>query len=138
MITLNNPGTNPEECFFLIKNHTEINYACGQLEEVTTPHLQAYFNFKNPVRLASIKAIYPTAHIEACKDASASRAYCMKEESRKLGPWEFGEYKTKGGQKDNKNASNRELAERIRDNDVVDLVMDGSIPFYRAKAAREF
>lgn len=62
----------------------------------------------------------------------------MKEESRKQGPWEFGEYKTKGGQKDNKNASNREIAERIRDNDVVDLVLDGSIPYYRAKAAKEF
>ena len=62
----------------------------------------------------------------------------MKEESRKAGPWEFGEYKTKGGQKDNKNASNKEMAERIRDNEVVDLVLDGSIPFYRAKAALEF
>lgn len=59
----------------------------------------------------------------------------MKEESRKAGPWEFGEYKTKGAQKDNKNASNKEMAERIRDNEVVDLVLDGSIPFYRARAA---
>lgn len=37
----------------------------------------------------------------------------------------------------NKNAVNKEIAERIRDNDVIDLVMDGTIPYWRRKAAEE-
>lgn len=47
-----------------------------------TPHLQGYWDFKNPRSFASLKKIFPKLHIEKCNNAKRVEAYCRKEETR--------------------------------------------------------
>lgn len=51
-----------------------------------------FLRFRRNKRFASLKKIFndPTIHLELCRNAQASMKYCMKEESRVDGPWEFG------------------------------------------------
>jgi len=48
-------------------------------------------NFPTGKRLAAMKKLNDKAHWEPCKSMGASIKYCMKEETRMEGPWEFGE-----------------------------------------------
>lgn len=41
--------------------------------------------------MSKLSKVYKNCHYEGCKDAEASIAYCMKEESRIEGPVELGE-----------------------------------------------
>ena len=88
LCTLNNPG----DCS-LAKIHelTGAVFTVGQLEkgENGTLHLQFFQNFKGPVRLSHYKKVLPAAHCEAAIGDKA-REYCMKEDTRVEGPWEFG------------------------------------------------
>ncbi len=90
--TLNNPKVDPEE--FLSLWHTKANarYVCGQLEkaEEGTPHIQYYLNFKEPKRIVWLKKHCPLSHFEPVKRDNGASPYCMKEETRIAGPWEFG------------------------------------------------
>lgn len=68
-------------------------YCVGQLEKAPTTgqhHIQAYVNYKNSVRQSHLKAIDPKAHLDVVKVDRGADKYCMKEESRVEGPWEFG------------------------------------------------
>ncbi len=48
-------------------------------------------NFPNSVRSAIFKKIDPRIHFEKVKTTPDKAAdYCMKEETRLQGPWEFG------------------------------------------------
>lgn len=52
-----------------------------------TEHLQAVVYFNNARSFGNVKSIFPTAHIEVCKDLDAAKRYCCKEDSRVSGPW---------------------------------------------------
>ncbi len=47
-----------------------------------TPHLQGVVSYKNQVYLSHCKEINGRAHWEVCRNTSAARAYCRKEETR--------------------------------------------------------
>lgn len=72
-----------------------VRYAVYQMEsgESGTPHFQGYVEFSTQPRLAALKKILPTAHWEPRRGTrDQARAYCMKDESRLDGPWEFGNW----------------------------------------------
>lgn len=89
---------NPEKTLEMLWNPEKMLYMVGQLEEGQegTPHLQFFARFKNPVRITYWKATDKKIHAELTKNAIASIKYCQKEESRKEGPWEYGENKNSG------------------------------------------
>lgn len=89
LCTLNNPDITLEKVHLL----TEARYTIGQLEkgENGTLHLQFFQNFETSVRLAHYKKRLPEAHCELVKVNNGADRYCMKEETRVEGPWEFGE-----------------------------------------------
>lgn len=82
-----------------IWNADKINYMVYQTElcpETARYHVQGYIEFKRSMRINSIKKILGsnTIHLEPRMGSrSEARNYCMKEESRVAGPWEFGEWK---------------------------------------------
>lgn len=92
--TLNNPTAQLE--------FTGHRYAVWQKEvgEKGTEHYQGYVEWLRPLRLAAVKKLLPTAHLEPrAGSREQARAYCMKEESRVDGPWESGEWETHQGKR---------------------------------------
>lgn len=91
--TYNNP---PAEFIidYLEKWHTGGNarYVVGQLEKGAegTPHIQFFLNFKNETRMAALKKHCGKAHFEPVKKNNGADKYCMKQDTRLDGPWEFG------------------------------------------------
>lgn len=71
---------------------TKAAYVCGQLEEGKegTRHVQFFLNFKESVRLAGLKKLCASAHFEPVFVNNGAHTYCMKEDTRVAGPWEFG------------------------------------------------
>jgi hypothetical protein len=75
-----------------------VRYAVWQLErgsEAGTSHLQGYVEFSKPFSMTAVKKVIgnQSVHIEGRRGArDQARAYCMKEETRVAGPWEFGEW----------------------------------------------
>ena len=90
--TLNNPDLNTKEFLSDFHNLSKAVYTCGQLEigENGTPHIQFAVHFKNARSIKSIKSLCPRAHFEAVTRDNGIDAYCMKEETRAEGPFEFG------------------------------------------------
>lgn len=43
-----------------------------------TPHLQGFWDFKNPRSFESLKALFPKMHIEKCRNAKKAEEYCKK------------------------------------------------------------
>jgi len=90
--TLNNPDAELDLAVDFSKV-TNVVYAVWQLERVTVPHYQGYIEMKNVATLAAMKKIVPGAHFECRKGTAVeARAYCMKDESREAGPWEYGTF----------------------------------------------
>lgn len=61
---------------------TSLKFIIGKegAEEGKTPHLQAYFHFKNSTRFSTLKNACPTAHWERAKGSiDQNREYCSKE-----------------------------------------------------------
>lgn len=93
--TENNPDEpeNTQQWLRRLHEATGARYVCGQLErgENGTLHVQFYINFSGKKRLAAMKKISPRTHWEAIKVDNGADKYCMKEDTRVEGPWEFGE-----------------------------------------------
>lgn len=91
-MTLNNPTDGPADYLSAIHEKLKAVYTCGQLEkgEQGTPHIQFFMNFKEPVRCAKIKKADNRLHIEVVKVNNGAHTYCMKEETRLEGPFEYG------------------------------------------------
>lgn len=89
LCTLNNPTLTLEE----VHQKTGAAYTVGQLEQGSngTLHLQFVQNFKNPVRLAHYKKTLAMAHCEPVVVDNGVDKYCMKDETRVEGPWQYGE-----------------------------------------------
>lgn len=111
--------------------NSKADYVNGQLEKGKegTIHLQFY------VHLPESKKCRKTAMIKLCKYSSwtpvnkdnGASDYCLKEESRLEGPWEFGikplRQNVKGECKEARAAKNAILLEK----DIDTLVADGEI-----------
>lgn len=72
-----------------------IRYAVWQLEMSPTTqrlHLQGYAEFESPTRISKLRQLVgESVHGESRKGTRAQAiAYCKKEESRILGPWDVG------------------------------------------------
>ncbi len=98
--TLNNPTVSADELIQLASDTSCIRYLVFQLElcpTTGTPHFQGYVELTTPHRFRFlcenfIQASYRERHgtrVEA-------RVYCMKEESRTAGPWEYGAFNAGG------------------------------------------
>jgi len=88
LLTLNNPDVTLES----LHVRAGAVYTCGQLEQGVqgTRHFQFFMNFKDPVRLASFKKLDVRIHAEIVFINNGAHTYCMKEDTRLEGPWEFG------------------------------------------------
>nr|CAE18124.1 replication-associated protein [Tobacco curly shoot alphasatellite] len=86
--------------------NTHVSYACWQEEESPTTrrrHLQGYLQLKGRRTLNQVKAIFGDLkpHLEKQRARKTDEAcdYCMKEETRVSGPFEFGDYCPSGSHK---------------------------------------
>lgn len=79
------------------ENSDSVKYCVYQKEKCPSTereHYQGYIELNKPMRMAGLKKVLNcNAHIESRKgNRDQAREYCMKEESRIEGPWEFGEW----------------------------------------------
>jgi len=90
LITHNNPKTDPKD--YLEAWAPMCKYVNGQLEKGKegTPHIQAYVSLKKQSRLAALRKHDKSAHFEPVKFDNGASTYCLKEDTRLDGPWEFG------------------------------------------------
>nr|CAI59918.1 replication-associated protein [Tomato yellow leaf curl China alphasatellite] len=79
--------------------NTHVSYACWQEEESPTTkrrHLQGYLQLKGKRTLNQVKSLFGDLkpHLEKQRARKTDEAcdYCMKEETRVSGPFEFGDY----------------------------------------------
>lgn len=91
----------PEEWLRHLKDSGVVTYCVGQLEEAPDTgkqHLQCFLQMKKPARLSWLKRhVHQTAHWEPMAGtAQEASDYCKKDETRVLGPWEFGNLTSKG------------------------------------------
>lgn len=99
LITVNNP-VGPMEQYY---DEDTMHYLCGQLEigQNGTPHYQMYVEFKVPFKLLRVTNVFPRCHAEVRRGKrKQARKYCMKEETRQDGPWEFGIWREQGFRQD--------------------------------------
>lgn len=91
LCTLNNPISG-EDTLRSIHEQTGATYTCGQLErgESGTLHLQFFLNFIQKARLTKITKVNPKIHCEPVLVNNGADTYCMKDDTRVEGPWEFG------------------------------------------------
>lgn len=67
-------------------------------EEKEHDHFQGYCQMKRAYPLSGMKKLFPGAHLEIQRGTNEeAKEYCMKEDTRIDGPWEFGEFKASGG-----------------------------------------
>lgn len=90
--TWNNPTVAGDEWLSKLYTESKATYTVGQLEkgENGTPHIQFFLNFKEPVRFAKLKKLHKQSHWKVVKINNGAHTYCMKEETRLEGPWEYG------------------------------------------------
>ena len=81
-------------------------YMIGQVElspETKKEHVQLFFIAKKPQRLSGIKRIFniESVHAELAESSSdACRKYCSKEDTRVIGPYEYGIFPESQGKRD--------------------------------------
>lgn len=91
--TLNNPDTvvarDYLETWF---KQAKPKYINGQVEKGAegTVHIQYFLIFPDPIRLAALKKFCAKSHFTPVKRDNGASDYCLKEETRVEGPWEFG------------------------------------------------
>jgi len=79
-----------------IESLPHLRHAVWQVERAPTTgrlHIQAYAEFRSPVRPHAIQRLLPGAHVEESKGSYAqNKAYCTKEETRAEGPFRLGSH----------------------------------------------
>lgn len=93
LCTLNNPEGAAQDYLEAWFVRGKAKYVVGQLEKGTegTVHIQYFLNFKEPVRMSQLKKHCSRSHFEEVKINNGAHTYCMKEDTRLEGPFEFGE-----------------------------------------------
>lgn len=96
LCTLNNPQDytklSPEEYLRSWYGLDKFVYVNGQLEKGAggTLHLQFYLSAKTQVRKSALIKHCKHANYEPVKVDNGASSYCLKEDTRVEGPWEFG------------------------------------------------
>lgn len=93
LCTRNNPEVSCQEYLEAFYNKAKAHYVCGQLEkgEEGTVYIQFFVNFKKPgQRCSYLSNVDKKAHYEKVKVNNGADTYCMKEDTRVEGPFEFG------------------------------------------------
>lgn len=88
LLTINNPDKEFEDY-----QHDNISILVGQQERGAqgTLHWQLYVEFKNPVRIGSVKSVFSGCHAEKRRGTRADAfKYCTKDDSRESGPFYRG------------------------------------------------
>ena len=84
-------------------NGIEVKYACWQHERVEHDHIQGYVQMQGQKTLKQMKEFFEPYHPHLEKQKARkntdARDYCLKEESRIDGPWEYGEFISAGSNK---------------------------------------
>lgn len=90
--TKNNPTEDTEVWLRNLHEKTGATYTCGQLEKGTqgTPHIQFFTNHSAPCRISKITKVDKAIHLEPVIINNGAHTYCMKEDTRVEGPFEFG------------------------------------------------
>ena len=100
--TLNFEGEVPD-LNSIFSEAEDVSYACWQHEYKTHDHLQGYLQLKKPFRFNRVKGIFgeynPHLEVQRARKNSDAKDYCMKADTRKDGPWEYGEFITQGSNK---------------------------------------
>jgi len=93
-----------------------------QAESTGRLHWQGYTQFKQPKSLSAVKNILDKGtHWESQKGSnSQARAYCCKEDTRVLGPFEFGDFSKGAGQRTDLEAFRDAIKEGTTDADLLD------------------
>nr|BDQ69158.1 replication initiator protein [Asystasia yellow mosaic alphasatellite] len=98
-------SSSPPELIPLFEN-TSVCYACWQEEESPSTkrrHLQGYLQCKGQRTLNQVKALFgswnPHLEKQRARKSEEARDYCMKEETRVSGPFEFGVFVSAGSNK---------------------------------------
>lgn len=129
LITRNNPEVGAED--YLTKFHQEVKarYTVGQLEKGAegTIHIQFFCNFEKPVRCSHLTKVDKKIHCEKVKVNNGADTYCMKEDTRLEGPWEFGEKPLKRNDKKDW----EEIKEKAKAGKLDDLPADIYVQHYR-------
>lgn len=107
--TLNNPDTTTLEDY--MKNWLKHGalFITGQLEKVTTVHLQYFIHMKAQTRISALKKVCQHSHFELVKKDNGCTEYCNKEETRIEGPWTFGIRPARVDKKGDRARQNMEL-----------------------------
>lgn len=92
LCTRNNPEKSTDEYLELFQKGTGAVYVVGQLEKGKegTPHVQFYVNFKTQQRISRLTKFDPKGHYIGVNLDNGVAKYCMKEDTRVEGPFEFG------------------------------------------------
>jgi len=109
--TCNNPDPGTYEDYMRAwSKHTV--YCNGQLEVAPTtgtPHMQYFLHFKEATRMSALKKICKRSCFKRISVNNGADDYCMKEETRVEGPWEFGVRPARLNVKGDKKRRNMEL-----------------------------
>lgn len=94
--TLNNPVDER-----IVFDSELVKYAVYQLEkgEEGTPHFQGYVEMLKQTTLGGMRSMFQ-AHWTVARRPDKAVAYCMKDDTRLDGPWEFGARSNPGKRKD--------------------------------------
>lgn len=102
IFTINNPQATPTEVQEALKE--KVNYLVFQKEKGNnegTVHYQGFLILKKPERMAAMKKIFPTAHLEVPNGTDdQNEAYCTKEDTRIEGPFFLGKRTSQGKRSD--------------------------------------
>jgi len=95
LLTLNNPGEETLTQEYLERIHVQLKarFTGGQLEKGTegTVHIQFFMNFEQSTRAAVFKKYDKRIHFEkVTRTPDKAAIYCLKEDTRIEGPFEFG------------------------------------------------
>jgi len=99
--TINNPTQTPQELYDAFEPLCK--YLVVQKEQGLsgTVHYQGYIELNKTMRHAGLSKIVRAHYAARAGTREQARDYCMKEDTRIEGPWEFGEFgKTRGARSD--------------------------------------
>lgn len=120
IMTLNNPKQDPEEYLSAFHKGTKAQYVCGQLEkgEKGTPHIQFFAYWAQQKRCNGLKRFDKAIHIEKAVKPALALQYCMKNDTRVAGPWEFGQRPVFNEERKDKWAEAKELCKQRKFDDI--------------------
>jgi len=78
--TINNPIDEDNPATWLVE-YVDYYYFAPELGDNGTPHLQGFFQLKNPMRLTGLKKLHPRAHFEKMRGTMEENLiYCSKQQ----------------------------------------------------------